>query len=259
MTSSAWQGRRIASNYLFTGRELLADPLVEVGVDGVIQAVKQCAAPDRCAGVEFYAGILTPGLIDACCEVLTDASVLCHRNAGTVAAGTIPAESDLPTVPGFGFRSLGARAVLLSQLLAGQTLPEDGVVIIDQPLNQSVADRILSLSEAGRWCLCPCAVGLEALPGTLDILRRYGIVPALGSYAPGMSEIVPLAECLLLFAGEPVREVLMWGTERGAQLLGLESESGVVISGRHSGLNLLSGLDYPSMCLTRQMRLTRIL
>lgn len=61
--------RRIASNYLFTPQGLLPHPLIEADADGRIRAVTQCAEPDRLAGVEFYAGILTPGWVDVHCHL----------------------------------------------------------------------------------------------------------------------------------------------------------------------------------------------
>lgn len=61
--------RRIASNYLYTPQGLLSHPLVEADDEGRICAVGQCAEPDRLPGVEFHAGILLPGLIDAHCHL----------------------------------------------------------------------------------------------------------------------------------------------------------------------------------------------
>lgn len=61
--------RRIASNYLFTGRHLVKHPLVTVRADGRIESVETCAAPDGRPGVEFYAGVLVPGLINVHCHL----------------------------------------------------------------------------------------------------------------------------------------------------------------------------------------------
>lgn len=61
--------RRIASNYLYTLQGLVPHPLVEADAEGRILSVGQCAEPDRQAGVEFHAGILLPGLVDAHCHL----------------------------------------------------------------------------------------------------------------------------------------------------------------------------------------------
>lgn len=53
--------RKIASNLLWTPQGLYRNPLVEVASEGLIVAVTTCAAPDRLAGTEFYAGMLVSG------------------------------------------------------------------------------------------------------------------------------------------------------------------------------------------------------
>lgn len=63
------RSRRIASNYLFTGSELLPHPLIACAADGRIESVEQCDQPDRLPGVEFYAGVLCPGLVNAHCHL----------------------------------------------------------------------------------------------------------------------------------------------------------------------------------------------
>lgn len=61
--------RRIASNYLYTPQGLLPHPLIEADGQGRILCVGRCDEPDRQPGVEFYAGILLPGLVDAHCHL----------------------------------------------------------------------------------------------------------------------------------------------------------------------------------------------
>lgn len=69
MILSVSQIRRIASNLLWTPRGLVRNPLVETTTDGVILSVSQCDTPDRMAGVEFYAGVLAPGLVNTHCHL----------------------------------------------------------------------------------------------------------------------------------------------------------------------------------------------
>lgn len=61
--------RKIASNYLWTPAGFLKNPLVEVDDDGRIVSVTTCAEPDRLCATEFYAGILTPGFVNAHCHL----------------------------------------------------------------------------------------------------------------------------------------------------------------------------------------------
>lgn len=69
MNSSAQPSRRIASNLLWTPQGLVRNPLVEVAADGRILRVGACAEPDRLPGVEFFSGVLAPGLVNAHCHL----------------------------------------------------------------------------------------------------------------------------------------------------------------------------------------------
>lgn len=60
--------RRIASHYALINGLLERDIVVEVATDGIITEVRRESALDSCAGVEFYPGILIPGMINAHCH-----------------------------------------------------------------------------------------------------------------------------------------------------------------------------------------------
>ena len=81
MNSSAQPIRRIASNLLWQPGGFLRHPLVSIDAGGRILGVEQCAEPDRLAGVEFYGGVLLPGLVNAHCHL-----ELAHL-AGMIPAG----------------------------------------------------------------------------------------------------------------------------------------------------------------------------
>lgn len=57
--------RKIASNYLWTPEGFIRYPLITVAEDGRITSVAVCDEPDRAPHTEFYAGVLTPGFINA--------------------------------------------------------------------------------------------------------------------------------------------------------------------------------------------------
>ncbi len=104
--------RKIASNLLWTPEGFVRRPLVTVGGDGRIEEVAVCEEPDRSACTEFYAGILTPALVDAaalagagrtqCFRCFVSAEGLAGRNRAdlpkcpdtTICIGADPAAPD---------------------------------------------------------------------------------------------------------------------------------------------------------------------
>lgn len=67
--NSSHSVRKIASNYLWTPTGYLSKPLVEVDASGLILNVSSYDNIDRCEGVEFYAGVLTPGFVNCHCHL----------------------------------------------------------------------------------------------------------------------------------------------------------------------------------------------
>ena len=61
--------RRIASHYLLTPSGLRPRPLLTLADDGTIVGIDTWRDPDRQAGVEFHAGILLPGMVNAHCHL----------------------------------------------------------------------------------------------------------------------------------------------------------------------------------------------
>ena len=61
--------RKIASHYALIDGELKRNIVVEVAADGTILDVRQVQALDSCASVEFFPGILIPGMINAHCHL----------------------------------------------------------------------------------------------------------------------------------------------------------------------------------------------
>lgn len=61
--------RRIASHYTLVNGRLERDIIVDVDADGTITAISHCANIDSEAHVEFYPGILIPGMINAHCHL----------------------------------------------------------------------------------------------------------------------------------------------------------------------------------------------
>ena len=61
--------RRIASHYTLVNGRLERDIIVDVDTNGTITAISHCANIDSEAHVEFYPGILIPGMINAHCHL----------------------------------------------------------------------------------------------------------------------------------------------------------------------------------------------
>ncbi len=61
--------RRIASNFLFDGRQIVERPVVTLSDEGRVVAVERWRDADRMPGTEFYAGLLVPGLVNAHCHL----------------------------------------------------------------------------------------------------------------------------------------------------------------------------------------------
>ncbi len=72
MSYSSHQSRRIASNMLLRGGELLRNPIVEVAHDGEILSIEtldEGAAIDRHPSTEFYSGIMMAGFVNVHCHL----------------------------------------------------------------------------------------------------------------------------------------------------------------------------------------------
>ena len=61
--------RKIASHYALVNGELLRDIVVEVDASRQIIAIEQVTSLDNRHGVEFYPGILIPGMVNAHCHL----------------------------------------------------------------------------------------------------------------------------------------------------------------------------------------------
>ena len=60
--------RRIAAQYLFTGKAMIPRGVVTIDDTGQVLAVEQLAETETCS-TEFYNGILSPGFVNAHCHL----------------------------------------------------------------------------------------------------------------------------------------------------------------------------------------------
>lgn len=61
--------RKIASHLVLTPQGLLPNRVVTFDDDGTVLSVEECRTTDRMAGVEWYGGILIPGMVNAHCHL----------------------------------------------------------------------------------------------------------------------------------------------------------------------------------------------
>ena len=61
--------RRIASHYALVGGELRRNIVVEFNSEGRITSIMESSSLDNMAGVEFYPGILIPGMVNLHCHL----------------------------------------------------------------------------------------------------------------------------------------------------------------------------------------------
>lgn len=61
--------RKIASHFALINGELERNIIIETDDNRRIVGIEQCDTIDRCAGVEFYSGIITAGMVNAHCHL----------------------------------------------------------------------------------------------------------------------------------------------------------------------------------------------
>ncbi|WP_300705133.1 amidohydrolase family protein [uncultured Alistipes sp.] len=142
-----------------------------------------------------------------------------------------------------------------------ESIPSDRSVILvhDCCVTQQDIDLIMEHFTAPVWwCLCPCSNHyISRLRPPVELLRRNGLRICLGTDSLASNTSLSLLEEIRQLPEVPLLESLEWATRNGAKALGLE-EVGEVAVGKRPGLILFSGLDYRTMSLMRDSRLTRI-
>lgn len=142
-----------------------------------------------------------------------------------------------------------------------ESIPSDRSVILvhDCCVTQQDIDLIMEhFTTPVWWCLCPRSNHyISRLCPPVELLRRNGLRICLGTDSLASNSSLSLLEEIRQLPEVPLLESLKWATRNGAEALALE-EVGEVAVGKRPGLILFSGLDYRTMSLTRDSRLTRI-
>lgn len=224
--------RRIAAHYLFSAGSLIPDPMITVLSDGTVASVESVSDRDRLCGVEFYSGILLPGMV--CFGSLERMSLHYLAGRGEAVAGS---DSGM--------------------------LPED---------RKRDFLRVAEFCDARMWNMGiqafgnhnPCGIG-AADEIKLRSRIEYREMP-LGedcAESPVAASVGSLEDCtgkaLFGFAGTDLISSLDALTRKGACRLGLSGVFGEIVSGADCGIVLLSGADYRTMSLPAEAVTRRII
>lgn len=131
--------RRIASHYALIDGHLERNIIVDIDPDGTISHIHRCENIDREAGVEFYPGILIPGMVNAHCHL--ELSYL--RGAIAEGGGYATFASEIGRVRG-GFSN---EERLRAASIADATMWEEGIEAVADIAND---DLVMPIKERSR-------------------------------------------------------------------------------------------------------------
>ncbi len=221
--------RKIASSLVFpVSSPPLRNAIVEIDDDGVIMAVDQGVQSFKeKSGVEFYSGILLPGLADVMCgdrdsHWLLARGIRVAGRVGAAATGTLTGNDET------------ARSSWKS-LYGG-----------------AVDYRVFRNMEQFMRCFTPGeSAGIFHAPG------REGKLPVLASF--GRLDLVELMFRLQEGPGKlSLPFLLSMATINGAVAMDCDRLTGSLLPGKQPGLNIIEGADINNMRLLPGSRLRRL-
>ena len=91
--------------------------------------------------------------------------------------------------------------------------------------------------------LCPRSNDyISGLRPPVELLREMGCRICIGTDSLASNESLSMVEEMKCFMDIPLRELITWATQNGAEALGLGDKIGTVEEGYHSGIVLLEGI-----------------
>lgn len=97
--------------------------------------------------------------------------------------------------------------------------------------------------EGVSWVLCPRSNDyISGLRPPVELLREMGCRICIGTDSLASNESLSMVEEMKCFMDIPLRELITWATQNGAEALGLGDEIGTVEEGYRSGIVLLEGI-----------------
>ncbi len=109
------------------------------------------------------------------------------------------------------------------------------------------------------WVVCPRSNDfISRLTPPVELLRRNGLNICVGTDSLASNWSLSMVEELRAMPSVPLVERLDWATRIGAKALQMDHLGDIEV-GKTPGINILSAIDYTTMQLTPQSRITRIL
>lgn len=107
------------------------------------------------------------------------------------------------------------------------------------------------------WCLCPNAnMYIEGCLPDVPMLQAKGAHLTVGTDSlasnHGLSILEELKTLSAAFPDISLEELLTWGCLNGAEFLEISEQLGSLENGKTPGINLITGVDSSSLCLTRE-------
>ncbi|MFR9620054.1 MAG: amidohydrolase family protein [Rikenellaceae bacterium] len=99
---------------------------------------------------------------------------------------------------------------------------------------------------------------ISRLTPPIELLRRNSLNICVGTDSLASNHSLSILEELRMFPEVPLAERLDWATRQGAAALQMEHR-GTIEVGKRPGINIISALDYPTMGISQQTHIQRII
>lgn len=101
-----------------------------------------------------------------------------------------------------------------------------------------------SFAERASWVLCPRSNSyISGLRPPVELLREAGARICVGTDSLASNHSLSIVEELKLMREVPLRELVMWATQNGAEALGIAGEKGSLEPGKQCGIVLIEGVE----------------
>lgn len=148
-----------------------------------------------------------------------------------------------------------------AQRIVESTPPHRSVILVHNCcVTQRDIDTIMEHFTAPvYWALCPCSNDyISQIAPPVELLRQNGLNICIGTDSlASNTSLSMLDEMRALQSAAPLHEILDWATRQGASALCFD-ELGDIQEGKSPGINIISAIDYRTMTLTAESRVSVI-
>ncbi len=143
------------------------------------------------------------------------------------------------------------------------SIPADRSVILVHNcyVTQRDIDTIMShFSAPVHWVLCPRSNRyISDITPPTELLRANGLNICIGTDSLASNTSLSIIDEILALGNNiPLNESLDWATRQGAKALQFD-ELGDIEVGKRPGINIISGVDYQTLSITKDSRVTKVL